>query len=237
MWCWPSRLRLTPGGAPTLGYADLRKYFAGRLDTPTLTEVREAVCTIRARKAMVLAPDDPDSRSAGSFFKNPVVDANTLQRIETAARAGGLLEPNKSVPCYSQPDGRFKVAAAWLIERTGFTKGYQRGPVAISSKHTLALTNRGGATAGDVLSLMREIQAAVREQSAWTCTLNRCSSALTKRPAECKYVGGAAGAAFVHLKPQGGRKDACLGAGRDGVFRLRDSCVVYAVVGPEVRCS
>lgn len=157
---------LVPGGAPALRYADLQRHFAGRgghdAPPPTLSEVAAAVRAIRAQKAMVLSPGDPDSRSAGSFFKNPVVDADGLRAIENTARERGLLAPGKNVPAYAQ-DGRFKVAAAWLIENAGFVKGYARGRVAISSRHTLALTNRGGATAGEVLALMREIQTGVRE--------------------------------------------------------------------------
>lgn len=156
--------RLTPCGAPCVRYADLKNYFAGWNDAPTLAEVRDAVRAIRARKAMLLSPGDPDSRSAGSFFKNPLVDADGLCAIENAARKRGLLSDDKNVPAYPQPDGRFKVAAAWLIENAGFSKGHQRGRVAISSRHTLALTNRGGATAREILDLMREIQAGVRER-------------------------------------------------------------------------
>jgi UDP-N-acetylmuramate dehydrogenase len=161
---------LTPNGAPCVRYADLRNHFAGHDHEPTLAEVRDAVRAIRARKAMLLSPGDsrsgadPDSRSAGSFFKNPLVNATGLRAVEAKARELGLLPSDKNVPVYPQPDGRFKVAAAWLIEQAGFAKGYQRGRVAISSRHTLALTNRGGASASEILALMREIQAGVRER-------------------------------------------------------------------------
>jgi UDP-N-acetylmuramate dehydrogenase len=94
------------------------------------------------------------------------VNANGLSAVEAKARELGLLPSDKNVPAYPQSDGRFKVAAAWLIEQAGFAKGYQRGRVAISSRHTLALTNRGGATAREVVDLMREIQAGVRERFA-----------------------------------------------------------------------
>ncbi len=154
---------LTPGGSPCVRYADLKNYFVGRDDAPTLNQVRDAVRAIRAQKAMLLSPGDPDSRSAGSFFKNPLVDAAGLRAIEDTARERGLLPRDKNVPAYPQPDGRFKVAAAWLIENAGFSKGHQRGRVAISSRHTLALTNRGGATAREFLDMMREIQAGVRD--------------------------------------------------------------------------
>ena len=156
--------RLTPGGAPAMRYPDVRNYFDGRSETPTLREVRAAVREIRARKAMLLAPGDPDCRSAGSFFKNPMVDAAEAARVERAA--------GERPPQFPAGD-RIKLPAAWLIERAGFPKGYVYAPaggrVGISSKHTLALINRseagrGGASARDLLGLVGEIQARVRER-------------------------------------------------------------------------
>lgn len=143
---------------PSVKYADLQKYFAGRAGTPTLREVREAVRQIRASKAMLLVPGDPDCRSAGSFFKNPIVSEEQYQAI--AARTA---TPAPRYPVAGQP-GRVKMAAAWLIEQSGFSKGYGHGPVGLSTRHTLALVNRGGASARDVLALMREIQKGVRER-------------------------------------------------------------------------
>ena len=115
-------------------------------------EVREAVLALRRGKGMVLDPADPDTISAGSFFMNPILDPDAL----------AALEP--SPPAFPQPDGRVKTSAAWLIERAGFGKGYTRGRVAISSKHALALVNRGGATTAELLALAREIAAGVRER-------------------------------------------------------------------------
>ena len=115
-------------------------------------EVREAVLALRRGKGMVLDPADPDTVSAGSFFMNPILDPDAL----------AALEP--SPPAFPQPDGRVKTSAAWLIERAGFGKGYTRGRVAISSKHALALVNRGGATTAELLALAREIAAGVRER-------------------------------------------------------------------------
>ena len=117
-----------------------------------LHEVREAVLALRRGKGMVLDPADPDTVSAGSFFMNPILDPDAL----------AALEP--SPPAFPQPDGRVKTSAAWLIERAGFGKGYTRGRVAISSKHALALVNRGGATTAELLALAREIAAGVRER-------------------------------------------------------------------------
>ena len=117
-----------------------------------LAEVREAVLALRRGKGMVLDSADPDIVSAGSFFMNPILDAATV----------AALRP--SPPAFPQPDGRVKTSAAWLIERAGFAKGYTRGRVAISSKHALALVNRGGATTTELLGLAREIAAGVRDR-------------------------------------------------------------------------
>ncbi len=108
-----------------------------------LGEVRDAVLGLRRGKGMVLDPDDHDTWSAGSFFTNPVVDAAVLP---------------EGAPAWPQPDGRVKTSAAWLIEHAGFGKGYGDGSVRLSTKHTLALTNRGGATTAELLGLAREIR-------------------------------------------------------------------------------
>jgi len=155
---------LIPRGRPALRYADVQNFFAGRAELPSLREVREAVRTIRARKAMLLTPGDPDCQSAGSFFKNPVVTAASFAEIEAAAEAHGVIGAGEHVPRYQAPHNQVKVPAAWLIERSGFAKGYRRGRVGISTKHTLAIVNRGGATARELLDLMHEIQERVRER-------------------------------------------------------------------------
>ena len=145
-------------GQPSLQYAEVEKYFAGGSRKPTLRDVREAVRAIRASKAMLLVSGDPDCRSAGSFFKNPIVSEQEYGEISALAPA--------PVPRYPVRNGagRVKVPAAWLIERAGFSKGYGRGRVGLSSKHTLAVVNHGGASAGEVLALMREIQQGVRSR-------------------------------------------------------------------------
>lgn len=144
-------------GRPMLRYADVQKYFAGSGRTPTLADVRDAVRAIRASKAMLLVAGDPDCRSAGSFFKNPII---------TEKEYPGLSQVATSLPRYpvQGDDSLVKVAAAWLIERAGFTKGYGRGRAGLSTKHTLAIVNRGGATAEDVLAVAREIRNGVRER-------------------------------------------------------------------------
>lgn len=144
--------RLRPGGAPTITYPDLRHAIepsgsAG--STPGLAEVAATVRRIRQSKGMLLVEGDPDCRSAGSFFKNPVITEEHAQRIAGAATT--------KMPQFAAGSGMVKVPAAWLIEQAGFTKGYTRGAAGISSRHTLALVNRGGATAAEILALAREI--------------------------------------------------------------------------------
>jgi UDP-N-acetylmuramate dehydrogenase len=112
-------------------------------------DVRQAVLALRSAKGMVLAEDDHDTWSVGSFFTNPLLSA--VEALELPAAA----------PRFSQPDGMIKTSAAWLIEQAGFAKDYGHGAARLSSKHTLALTNRGGATAADLLSLAREIRGGV----------------------------------------------------------------------------
>jgi UDP-N-acetylmuramate dehydrogenase len=120
-------------------------------------EARAAVIELRQRKGMVIDPGDPDTRSAGSFFLNPVLDAATLAGVESAAR--DRCGPDVRVPRFEAGNGQVKVPAAWLIERAGFTRGYNPGDGArISSKHTLALVNAGSASTAALLALAREIR-------------------------------------------------------------------------------
>jgi UDP-N-acetylmuramate dehydrogenase len=151
--------RLTPGGAPSVTYPELRRYLEERGADPfSLAAVRAAVLAIRKRKSMVLDPADPDARSAGSFFVNPVVSADVADAI-------GL----EDMPRYPAPGG-VKLSAAWLIERAGFSKGYGGGAAGLSTKHTLAIVNRGGASARDVATLAREVRDRVRERFGVTLT-------------------------------------------------------------------
>ncbi len=151
---------LEPGGAPAIAYTDLKRFFAGR--APTLAETREAVRQIRASKAMLLVAGDEDCRSAGSFFKNPVLDAETFQQLRDRLASQGAGE----VPNWPAANGKIKVSAAWLVERAGFPKGFTSGAAGISRKHALAIVNRGDATAAEVIALKNDIQAAVRERFA-----------------------------------------------------------------------
>jgi UDP-N-acetylenolpyruvoylglucosamine reductase len=133
------------------------------------TEVRSAVIELRQRKGMVIDPADPDTRSAGSFFLNPVIGPAALSRVEDAARA--RYGPEVAVPRYPADGDQVKLPAAWLIERAGFTRGYSQGDGArISTKHTLALVNSGSATTAALLALAREIRDGVRATFGVTLT-------------------------------------------------------------------
>lgn len=153
------RLRVSSQSTP-IRYAEL----ARALDVPLggtapLADVRAAVLALRAGKGMVLDERDPDTYSVGSFFTNPVLDAGAYAALRR--RAAGRGEP----PSWPASDGGVKVSAAWLIERAGFTKGYGHGNgVGISTKHTLALTNRGEGTTTALLELAREIRDGVRDR-------------------------------------------------------------------------
>ena len=149
---------LTPGGEPRISYADLKQHFGGRETSPNLAETREAVRHIRARKGMLIVPGDDDSQSAGSFFKNPVLSETQHEELKNRARARGF-----HVPSYPALEMRRKVSAAWLVEHSGFTRGYGFGHVGISRKHALAIVNRGGATASEVIALKDQIQHRVEE--------------------------------------------------------------------------
>ncbi|MCL2491127.1 MAG: UDP-N-acetylmuramate dehydrogenase [Propionibacteriaceae bacterium] len=149
-------LPASPLSAP-IAYAELAKDLGVELGARVpVRDVRDAVLGLRRRKGMVVDPSDPDTRSAGSFFTNPLLD-------ESAA-AG--LPPD--APRFPQPDGRTKTSAAWLIEHAGFGKGYGDGAARLSSKHVLALTNRGGATAADIVALARTIRSGVQAKFAVT---------------------------------------------------------------------
>ena len=155
---------LRPHGEPAIRYPDLKNFFSNVPTTPSLGLTREAVRSIRARKAMLITPGDPDCRSAGSFFKNPIITTEHFQQIEIESREKGLIGEGGSVPHFAAAKGKIKVPAAWLIEHAGFHKGYGAGRVGISSKHTLAIINRGGGTACEVLNVMKVIQGRVWEQ-------------------------------------------------------------------------
>ena len=144
------QLRVGALGAP-VGYAELARHLGVEVgERAPLADVRDAVLALRAGKGMVLDAADHDTWSAGSFFTNPLL---------TPEQAAALPE---AAPRWEQPDGTVKSSAAWLIEHAGFGKGHVSDAagerVALSSKHTLALTNRGGATTEELLTLAREVR-------------------------------------------------------------------------------
>ena len=157
------RYRLHPNAQGKVTYADLKRYFTDSGQTHDLKIVAKAVRDIRRGKGMYLVEGDPDCRSAGSFFKNPVARGELLAEI---ARAAGVEEG--AVPHWAVTgdggSGMVKFSAAWLIERAGFPKGFVDGAAGISSRHTLALINRGGAKAADVERLQGRIVAGVAER-------------------------------------------------------------------------
>jgi UDP-N-acetylmuramate dehydrogenase len=147
---------LRRGGKPAIRYADLQKMFADSAIEPMLSQVRDAVREIRRAKAMLVVPGDNVARSAGSFFKNPVVALKQFEELDSMLRSRGLALPN-----FPAENGFLKLSAAWLVEHAGFPKGYSRGAAGISRRHALAIVNRGGATAAEIVALKDDIQARV----------------------------------------------------------------------------
>jgi UDP-N-acetylmuramate dehydrogenase len=151
--------RLTAGGAPAIRYGDLQRElsaFAAAGREPSLAEVAATVRRVRRAKGMLMVEGDPDCASAGSFFKNPLLSVAHMQGIGEMC--------GKEPPHYMVGEGVVKVPAAWLIEQAGFSKGYRSGAAGISTRHTLALTNRGGATAQEILTLADEIKEKVKSR-------------------------------------------------------------------------
>lgn len=152
------RFRLRLGGEANLRYADLQKRLSGG-ERPSLREVAKVVREIRHEKGMLLVEGEADCRSAGSFFKNPIVGEEMVERVGVAAG----VEVEK-VPHWPAGEGKVKIPAAWLLEQAGFVKGCGEGAAGISTRHTLALTNRGGATCADIERLQQEIVRGVEER-------------------------------------------------------------------------
>jgi UDP-N-acetylmuramate dehydrogenase len=145
-----------------VGYAELARRLGVAVgDRVPLADASAAVLALRRGKAMVLDPGDPDTRSAGSFFTNPVLSPARFAALERMAR--DRFGPGAAVPRFPAEDGQVKVPAAWLIERSGFARGFPPGSaVRISSKHTLALVNAGGGSTKGLLELAAQIRAGVR---------------------------------------------------------------------------
>jgi UDP-N-acetylmuramate dehydrogenase len=167
---------LRPGGPPAVRYPELERALEDRERGSTqavrsLSGVAATVRALRARKSMLVDPADPNRRSAGSFFTNPVLDVPAFETLAARAVAAGVVARPEEVPRFEAGGGRLKIPAAWLMERAGFTKGLRRGPVGISSAHALALVHHGGGTTGALLALAHEIRDAV--QARFGVTLER----------------------------------------------------------------
>lgn len=156
------QLALAPHAAACLHYAELAQVFAAHGGKPSLAEARHAVLQLRRGKSMLLDTQDPNRRSAGSFFLNPIVSVEEAQRI-------ARLVPGARMPRYPQADGRSKLSAAWLIEQAGTHKGERHGPVGVSTRHTLALVHHGGGTSRELLALATLVRE--RVQKAFGVTL------------------------------------------------------------------
>jgi len=145
-------------------YAELARTLGIELgERAPLPDVREAVLSLRRAKGMVIDSEDPDSVSAGSFFTNPILDPAHFEQLEE--RVAADLGPDARLPGFPEPDGQVKTSAAWLVERAGFGRGYGApGPIMVSTKHSLALTNRGGGTTKQLIELAHEIQVGVRRR-------------------------------------------------------------------------
>lgn len=152
---------LVSAGPPNLSYSQVAERFKGSA-TPSLGELRAVVLELRRSKSMVIDDDDPNRRSVGSFFVNPVVDEAALEELTASARLLGVLGFDEEPPAHEIEDGCFKISAAWLIERVGFPRGCVRGRVGLSTKHALALINRGSATSADLVGFARDIRRGVR---------------------------------------------------------------------------
>jgi len=159
--------RLRHHGAPHLAYKELAEAFSAAPAPPSLLEVSQSVRSIRQQKGMLLVEGDADCRSAGSFFKNPVVSesqfADISARLTKEANLAGL-PTAPSIPYFAAEPGTVKLLAGWLIEHAGFPRGFALGQAGISSRHTLALVNRGDAKATEILALRDQIRKRVLSQ-------------------------------------------------------------------------
>lgn len=156
--------KLVPGGPPTVRYPELAAYLKEQnISNPDPAQVRGAVRAIRARKSMLVDPNDPNSRSCGSFFVNPVVSQEQFNELVAIVRRKGLVGRDELPPHYGGKEG-IKLSAAWLIESAGFRRGTRLGPAALSQKHALAIVNMGGAKARDIIALADLIRLRVFEQ-------------------------------------------------------------------------
>jgi len=151
--------RLTRGGAPELKYRELEERFSGK-PAPTLAQVRDAVLAIRDGKGVLVRNGYQSYRSAGSFFKNPIISHASFEAVEAVLAADGA----PSNWAWPLPDGRVKVSAACLIQRAGFERGHRSGTVGLSPHHTLILVNHGGATARELVDFAAHVRQRVHDR-------------------------------------------------------------------------
>ena len=155
---------LNRAGRPKVEYRELRRALGIGGASASMADVRGAVLDLRRTKSMVVEAEDPNRRSVGSFFVNPVVDGVTLASLDERVRASGALSATDSLPTFQAGEGLFKLSAAWLIEKAGFAKGMRRGSVGISSAHALAIVHHGGGTTAELIALVRDIREGVWRQ-------------------------------------------------------------------------
>jgi len=155
------RFALRPDGPGMVRYAELEKSLP---PSPTLQNIRRTVLDLRRRKSMVIDPNDPNRRSAGSFFLNPIVRAAKAERVVEQAVTENLVASPDEVPRYPTPDGQVKLAGGWLIEKAGIKKGTRRGAFGVSTKHALALVHYGGGTTTALLAFADEIRSRVHDR-------------------------------------------------------------------------
>jgi len=150
-------LRLIPGGEPKLFHDELERHLKAReFDPPKIADVAATVLDLRKRKSMILREEDRNTCSVGSFFVNPILDETQFAVLLEAIQP--YMKEDERIPNYPTQEGKIKVSAAWLIEHAGYSRGYVHGNVGLSTRHALALINRGGATAGEILGFAREIR-------------------------------------------------------------------------------
>jgi len=152
---------LRAGRVPTLAYPELVRALAPRMAPPAVADVREAVLELRRAKSMLLDAGDPNRRSVGSFFLNPVLPVDAAEAVVARAVGRGAAASPAEVPRFAAGPGKVKLSAAWLVERAGFARGLRRGPVGLSSRHALSLVHHGGGRSDLLVALAADIQEAV----------------------------------------------------------------------------
>ncbi|MDP3274741.1 MAG: UDP-N-acetylmuramate dehydrogenase [Deltaproteobacteria bacterium] len=163
---------LTRDGAPTVRYAELAQALAARgLSEPTLADVRALVISLRQSKSMVIREDDPNRRSVGSFFTNPIVSPEKAAQVSMRALSRGLATTERPMPQWLAAQEQVKLSAAWLIERAGCARGERVGSMGLSSKHTLAIVHHGGGSTAELLAFASTVVSRVSD--AWGIELDR----------------------------------------------------------------